>query len=101
MRLPFLKITTPPCPACGSKNTTTGRLIRLAAGFGVGLGGSILCFLLAFLYPPGLILIPIALGCGFFICLIPPLGKYCCLDCDAYWNPDNPQLHWKPREPGI
>lgn len=102
MRVPFFKITTPPCPSCGSPNTTTGRKVRLAAGLGIGAGGSFLCLLLGlFLYPPGLALVPIAAVCGFVVCLIPPLGKYCCLDCDAYWNPDNPKQYWKPRDPGI
>ncbi|MQL51131.1 hypothetical protein GFC01_02380 [Desulfofundulus thermobenzoicus] len=101
MRLPFFKIKTPPCPACGSTDTTTGRMLRIAAGLGVGGGGSILCYLLGFLYPMGRIIIPLALLCGAVICFIPPLGKYCCLSCDAYWNPDNPKVIWRPRDPGL
>jgi len=101
MRLPFLRIATPPCPACGSKDTTTGRIIRLSAGLGLALGGSVLCYIIGFLYPTGRMLIPFLLFCGLLICFVPPLGKYCCLECDAYWNPENPELVWRPRPPGL
>lgn len=101
MRLPFVRIVTPPCPACGSKDTTTGRVIRLAAGLGLGLGGSLLCFLASFIYPPALILIPFLFFCGLIMCLVPPLGKYCCLECDAYWDPANPGMIWRPKPPGL
>ncbi len=101
MVLPIPKIKTPPCPACGSKNTTRGRIIRLAAGLGLGFGGALFFLLLGYFYPWIRSLLFIALLCGLFVCLIPPLGKYCCLDCDAYWNPEDPDKFWRPKPPGL
>lgn len=103
MSLPFSKVVTPPCPdpECGSKDTTTGRSVRISAGLGLAIGGSLLCYLAGFIYPLGRILIPFLLVGGIIICFVPPLAKYCCLECDAHWNPDNPQKIWRPRPPGL
>ena len=101
MRLPFLRVNTPPCPSCGSKDTTTGRMLRIIAGLGVGLGGSLVCFLLKFIYPLIVVMIPFLILVGLIMSAIPPLGKYCCLECDAYWDPEAPDLIWRPKPPGL
>jgi hypothetical protein len=97
----LFKSSVPPCPACGSKNTITGRRLRLAGGLGIGLGGSLICYLAGFFYPLGRILIPFLLVAGFIIAIFPSPGRYCCLDCDAYWNPETPHIHWRPKRPGL
>jgi len=94
-------LARPVCPDCGSKNTATGRLVKLGAGFGVGIVGSILCYLLGFFYPLGRLMIPFLLLFGALMAITPSLGKYCCMDCDAYWNPETPETIWRPRPPGI
>ncbi|SFG55662.1 hypothetical protein SAMN05660649_01977 [Desulfotomaculum arcticum] len=100
MKWPF-RIKTPVCPSCGSSDTTTGRIIRLAAGLALGIGVSMILYLIGYIYPLGRILIPFTFIGGMIICVIPPLGKYCCLECDAYWNPDNPSLVWRTKPPGL
>ncbi len=101
MRSPFFKINTPPCPECGSQNTITGRKLKLSAGLGIAIGGSLLCYLLGYLYPLGRVLIPFFFFAGVIICFVPSLGRYCCLDCDAYWNPEAPHKIWRPQPPGL
>ncbi|MEW6274484.1 MAG: hypothetical protein AB1556_05145 [Bacillota bacterium] len=97
----FARPKYPPCPSCGSTNTITARRLRLAAGFGVGIILSIICYVLGFFYPLGRVMIPFLLVTGMIMAVMPSLGKYCCLDCDAYWNPDRPDLIWRPKPPGI
>lgn len=91
----------PTCPECGSQNTSTARLVKLAAGFGVGIILSVFCYLFGFIYPLGRLMIPFLLIFGLILAVTPSLGKYCCLACDAYWDPKNPKVVWRPRSPGI
>jgi len=100
MKLSF-RIKTPACPSCGSNDTTTGRMVRLSAGFAIGVFISLIIYLIGYIYPLGRILLPFTMISGMIICVIPPLGRYCCLECDAYWNPDNPELVWRTRPPGL
>ena len=101
MKSPFFKINTPPCPDCGSTNTIAAKQVRWSAGLGIAIGGSLLCYVLGYLYPLGRVLIPFFFFAGVIICFIPSLGKYCCLDCDAYWNPETPGKIWRPKPPGM
>ena len=101
MKSPFFKIVTPPCPDCKSTNTIAAKQIRMSGGLGMAIGGSLICYLVGFLYPLGRLLIPFLFIGGIIICFIPSLGKYCCLDCDAYWNPDRPDKIWRPKPPGL
>lgn len=100
MKWPF-RIKTPPCPSCGSNDTTTGRVVRLSAGFALGIVLTTIIYLAGYIYPTGRVLMPFTIVCGMIICVIPPLGKYCCLECDAYWNPENPELIWRTKPPGL
>lgn len=91
----------PICPECGSQNTSTARLVKLGAGFGIGFILPIFCYAIGFIYPLGRLMIPLLIVFGLLMSVTPCLGKYCCLSCDAYWNPDNPKLVWRPRPPGL
>lgn len=91
----------PVCPDCGSSNTATARLVKLGAGFGFGVIVSVICYVLGYFYPLGRMMIPFLVIFGIILSITPCLGKYCCLSCDAYWNPETPKLIWRPRPPGI
>lgn len=91
----------PVCPDCGSTNTATGRLVKLGAGFGLGVIASLICYVLGYFYPLGRMMIPFLIFFGIIMSITPCLGRFCCLSCDAYWNPENPKVIWRPRPPGI
>lgn len=91
----------PICPECGSENTSTARLVKLGAGFGIGILLPVFLYVISFIYPSSSIIIPLLIIFGLLMSVTPCLRKYCCLNCDAYWNPDNPKLVWRPRTPGI
>lgn len=99
VRFRLFKVNTPPCPACKSTNTAKGRTVRIAAGLGLGVLGSLVVYVAGYIYPVGRILIPFLVVAGLIMAVIPPLAKYCCLDCDGYWNDGDTKV-WRPRDPG-